>query len=723
MILVLLTAIATGKVLTGVSVLRIDREVKLKSWKNIPIPISKVSLLFLYPIVSTRASRLRFCHHFAYYQPALFLIRSRSHKRKLLQNSVSFCRTLKCATLHQLQQPKMGVESDCKSDNNIVYNNDNDYDDKSMNRFQSKKVMKNSDTNNTVTTIRRSKRQRVTTAPITSILPSSNEPKTNDTLIHTTRNTLVQKRAKVTTAHSRGDNNDTEIVVPMTPLSSSSLNFNQQLGETDVCISTNHTRTSIGKGKDISRNITRWVTPEPVVSNGTSTMSSSTSLSNAIQPNRTLSFVDTKIDTITSTHACTNDGYIDLNIPPCEFRASASLTTGQCFHWRAINSSNPIKHQEAVSDQQHQQSAWGIHNATEWVGILRIAHPTSLSTMITSSATTDTTQDNDSLSVSSIVVSIRETPETTLYKTLFAEDHVNVTKHLLSYIQIIPPSYSPECINNTQVEKFLHQQQDDNTSLENLYTEWSSQCPRLKQIASCIPGVRVLNQDPWECFVSFLCSSNNNIPRITKMLQSIREVYGTELPVYSKVDTNTSEPTIYYSFPSLNELMTKATEHDLRTKCGMGYRARYLIESMKLLSSLGGEQYLHKLKYSTNDPIIVQEQLVQFMGIGRKVADCIALFSLNQCTAIPVDVHVWNIARRDYVSSSKQQQLHSLLRNATSVTPTIYTTVGNIFRQRFPTKSGWAHSLLFVAELPSFRPVLPLKLLQEMDRVSYKSQS
>ena len=83
----------------------------------------------------------------------------------------------------------------------------------------------------------------------------------------------------------------------------------------------------------------------------------------------------------------------------------------------------------------------------------------------------------------------------------------------------------------------------------------------------------------------------------------------------------------------------------------MGYRAPYLKESMKLLASLGGEQYLHILKYSTNDPIIVQEQLLQFMGIGRKVADCIALFSLNQCTAIPVE-----------------QQLHSLLRYATSVT-------------------------------------------------------
>ena len=122
---------------------------------------------------------------------------------------------------------------------------------------------------------------------------------------------------------------------------------------------------------------------------------------------------------------------------------------------------------------------------------------------------------------------------------------------------------------------------------------------------------------------------------------------------------------------------SKYHTYDLRTKCGMGYHAQYLIESMKLLASLGGEQYLHILKYSTNDPIIVQEQLLQFMGIGRKVADCIALFSLNQCTAIAVE-----------------QQLHSLLRYATSVTPSIYKTLSSSTIKKDKTLSFGCSTLL-----------------------------
>ena len=46
---------------------------------------------------------------------------------------------------------------------------------------------------------------------------------------------------------------------------------------------------------------------------------------------------------------------------------------------------------------------------------------------------------------------------------------------------------------------------------------------------------------------------------------------------------------------------------------------------------------------------------------------------------------------------------------------TTYLQVGDLFRSRFPQKAGWAHSLLFVAELPSFRPALPRELVKEMD--------
>ena len=103
----------------------------------------------------------------------------------------------------------------------------------------------------------------------------------------------------------------------------------------------------------------------------------------------------------------------------------------------------------------------------------------------------------------------------------------------------------------------------------------------------------------------------------------------------------------------------------------------------------------------------VQTQLMQMPGVGKKVADCVALFSLDQVESIPVDTHVWDIALRDYDPSLS-------LKGAKSITPTVYEEVGEVFRDRFPLKAGWAHSVLFAAELPEFRQRLPIELQNEM---------
>lgn len=112
----------------------------------------------------------------------------------------------------------------------------------------------------------------------------------------------------------------------------------------------------------------------------------------------------------------------------------------------------------------------------------------------------------------------------------------------------------------------------------------------------------------------------------------------------------------------------------------------------------------------------VQNQLMLMPGVGRKVADCVALFSLDQTEGIPVDTHVWDIALRDY------DPLLSL-KGAKSITPAIYEEVGEVFRKRFPCKAGWAHSVLFAAELPEFRVRLPIALQEEMKAFTEHSKS
>jgi len=192
------------------------------------------------------------------------------------------------------------------------------------------------------------------------------------------------------------------------------------------------------------------------------------------------------------------------------------------------------------------------------------------------------------------------------------------------------------------------------------------------------------------------------------MLDKLRQRYGTRITVEDAPSTvpalseSPSKVSTFYSFPTA-EALSAASEEDLRG-LGLGYRAKFVRATAIALCSKGGEEFLMSLRSKPRKE--VQTALLEFVGVGMKVADCVALFSLDKSDCIPVDTHVWNIAccyfDRTLVSHK-------------SLTPTVYEKVGDIFRSRYGVShAGWAHSLLFAAELPSFRSKLPTGMQSEM---------
>ena len=253
---------------------------------------------------------------------------------------------------------------------------------------------------------------------------------------------------------------------------------------------------------------------------------------------------------------------------------------------------------------------------------------------------------------------------------------------------------------------------NDDDILKGLYAQWALADERMRIIVEALPGMRILRQPPVECLFSFICSSNNNISRITQMLDKLRQKYGKRIDVYdtpqpsreeSLVDGDESRKVLtFYEFPT-PEALSAASEEELRG-LGLGYRAKFIRSTAILLTKIGGEEFLMSLRKKTHKE--VQSELLKFDGVGMKVADCVALFSLDQSDCIPVDTHVWNIACCYFDRS---------LVNFKSLTPTVYEKVGDLFRNRYgASHAGWAHSLLFAAELPSFRTKLPNEFQIEM---------
>ncbi|KAJ1382541.1 HhH-GPD domain [Sesbania bispinosa] len=225
--------------------------------------------------------------------------------------------------------------------------------------------------------------------------------------------------------------------------------------------------------------------------------------------------------------------------------------------------------------------------------------------------------------------------------------------------------------------------------LSDMWKDFSDSDARFAELACHLGGARVLRQDPFECLIQFLCSSNNNIGRITKMVDFVSSL-GNYL--------GQVEDFHFHEFPTLDQL-SLVSEQQLRN-AGFGYRAKYIIGTVNALQSKpgGGEEWLHSLRKLDLQDVI--GALSTLPGVGPKVAACIALFSLDQHHAIPVDTHVWRIAKNYLLPELAGSQL----------TPKLCNRVAEAFETKYGKYAGWAQTLLFIAELPSQKALLPSHL-------------
>lgn len=234
-------------------------------------------------------------------------------------------------------------------------------------------------------------------------------------------------------------------------------------------------------------------------------------------------------------------------------------------------------------------------------------------------------------------------------------------------------------------------------SLSELWEGFRASDERFCQLAEYLEGARVLRQDPLECLIQFVCSSNNNIQRITKMVDFVSSK-GRFL--------GSVEGFHFFEFPTLDRLALMS-EADLR-EAGFGYRAKYIVGTVAALQAKpgGGMNWLASLRKLDLQEAI--DALCSLPGVGPKVAACIALFSLDQHHAIPVDTHVWQIATRYIIPELA----------GTRLTPKIFNRVADAFVSKYGKYAGWAQTLLFIAELPSQKALLPSSFWDTEERSS-----
>lgn len=197
----------------------------------------------------------------------------------------------------------------------------------------------------------------------------------------------------------------------------------------------------------------------------------------------------------------------------------------------------------------------------------------------------------------------------------------------------------------------------------------------VKSAVKRFSGLRLLRQDPFQCYISFISSSNSNIQKIRLVLQNLCKKFGTKIQFEEKE---------FFLFPQ-PEILAKAEKNDL-LKCGLGYRAKAVKEaaSAVVLGRINFDD-LKKTNYQS-----AKESLVKIFGVGNKIADCIMLFSLDKLDAFPLDRWMIRVLQKYY--SNKFPMTNK------TITEKTYENLHNEIVDHFGPYAGYSQQFLFKME-------------------------
>ncbi|KGQ10431.1 N-glycosylase/DNA lyase [Beauveria bassiana D1-5] len=245
------------------------------------------------------------------------------------------------------------------------------------------------------------------------------------------------------------------------------------------------------------------------------------------------------------------------------------------------------------------------------------------------------------------ILSLKQDPQNVLYRTTWPSLQTGLARH--------PVIEADDTKDLLQHYFSLH------LNLADLYEQWSKADPNFAKKAPEFAGVRILR-------------------------------YVGDEPIHD--------------FPTPEALSGSKVESHLR-ELGFGYRAKYIAQTARVIAKEKPAGWLETLRNPESAIKIfdkaapgdiptyraAHEELLALTGVGPKVADCVCLMGLGWGESVPVDTHVWQIAQRDYkMGRSKTKTLNKAM----------YDAVGDHFRGIWGSYAGWAHSVLFTADLKSF---------------------
>lgn len=193
--------------------------------------------------------------------------------------------------------------------------------------------------------------------------------------------------------------------------------------------------------------------------------------------------------------------------------------------------------------------------------------------------------------------------------------------------------------------------------VESIYEDISAADPLMRELVGRYHGLRLLRQDPWECLATYLLATNANVARIGTMVENVCREFG------DAIDGG-------HAFPRPEQILDD--EERLKT-CRLGYRCERLVRLAQRVE--GREICVEGLRHLGYEECV--SELKGIDGVGDKVADCVALFSMDHLEAFPVDARIKKCLNGHYGVEGN------------------YRALAGFGRSRFGDGAGYAQEFLF----------------------------
>jgi N-glycosylase/DNA lyase len=196
----------------------------------------------------------------------------------------------------------------------------------------------------------------------------------------------------------------------------------------------------------------------------------------------------------------------------------------------------------------------------------------------------------------------------------------------------------------------------------------------MKDALAKMQGLRIMREDPYQCLISFICATNTSIFMIKHMLTNLSMKFG------KKIEYDGFK---FHAFPKPKKLAS-ASINELYS-CSVGYRAKFIKKAAKLVVNKDIDfDYLKRANYEN-----AKEELMDVLGIGQKVSDCILLFSLDKLDSFPIDIWIARAIMK-YYSHLFEDKFES-----DKITPKVYGIISARMRRYFGEYAGYAQQYLY----------------------------